>query len=215
MIFTAKVLVTVQGAWRTCNGMKRLRVIGMRTALLAFILAFANIALAQSEVADAAMRHDNAEVRRLLEAGFDVNASQSDGATALHWAAYHRDAGLAEILLDAGVDPSIANRNGSTPLWLASNQGDVDVIKALLEAGADANEELPLGRRPLNAGSPFRCCGSCSVFFLMPVLTQMPASLSAALLPLMQAADQGHADVIQVADCKRRRYCCNIGPGYA
>ena len=111
----------------------------------------------------------------LLEAGFDVNASQSDGATALHWAAYHRDAGLAELLLDAGVDPSTANRNGSTPLWLASNQGDVDVIKALLEAGADANEELPLGRRPLNAGCPLRCCGCCSVFFLMPVLTQMPA----------------------------------------
>ena len=79
MIFTAKVLVTVQGAWRTCKGMKQLRVIGMRTALLAFILAFANIALAQSEVANAAMRHDNAEVRRLLEEGFEVNASHYTG----------------------------------------------------------------------------------------------------------------------------------------
>jgi len=169
--------------------MKRLRELGMRTALMAFVFAFANIALAQSEVADAAMRHDNAEVRRLLEAGFDVNASQSDGATALHWAAYHRDASLAEILLDAGVDPSIANRNGSTPLWLASNQGDVDVIEALLDAGADANEELPLGRKPLMLAA------RSGVVEAVRVLLDAGADPNASesergTTALMQAADQ-------------------------
>jgi len=189
--------VTVQGAWRTCNGMKRLSVPGMRTALLAFIFAFANIALAQSEVADAAMRHDNAEVRRLLEAGFDVNASQSDGATALHWAAYHRDASLAELLLDAGVDPSIANRNGSTPLWLASNQGDVDVINVLLKAGADANEELPLGRRPLMLAARSGVEEAARV--LLDAGADPNASESErGTTALMQAADQGHADVMKL-----------------
>ena len=34
-------------------------------------------------------------------------------------------------------------------MWLAASQGDAPIIEALLESGADANEQLPLGRRPL------------------------------------------------------------------
>ena len=83
----------------------------------------------ESEVADAAMQQKEEAVLRLISQGFDVNASQADGATALQWAAYHRDADLVTLLLDAGADPSIANRNGSTPMWLAANQGDTETIR--------------------------------------------------------------------------------------
>src|SRR5688572_18900225 len=114
---------------------------------LALILgATAGSAFAQAPVADAAMRRDAAEVRRLVQSGADVKATQADGATALHWAAYHGDASLASLLLDAGADVGAANRNGSTPMWLAASHGDAAVIKALLEKGANANEQLPLGR---------------------------------------------------------------------
>src|SRR5688572_16746440 len=110
---------------------------------LALLLGHASAALAQSPVADAAMRRNGEEVRRLVQSGADVKAVQADGSTALHWAAYHGDVRLALLLLEAGADVAAANRNGSTPLWLAASQGDAVVIGALLDKGGDANEQLP------------------------------------------------------------------------
>lgn len=175
---------------------------GLKKVALALMFAsanisFAQIAYAQSEVADAAMQRENAAVSRLLQSGADVNSGQSDGATALHWAAYHRDAELAEQLLEAGANPAIANRNGSTPMWLAATQGDAAVIEALLDAGADANEELPLGRRPLMLAAR---SGSVAA---VRVLLEHGADVNASetergTTALMQAADQGHADVLAI-----------------
>ncbi|HSC16267.1 MAG TPA: ankyrin repeat domain-containing protein [Gammaproteobacteria bacterium] len=166
-------------------------------AALALVLGYASQARAQTEIADAAMRRDSAEVRRLVQSGADVNAAQADGATALHWAAYHADASLTKLLLEAGADAAAANRNGSTPMWLAASRGDAAVIQALLDKGADANEELPLGRRPLMLAAR-----SGSVDAVRALLTKGadPNAKESArgTTALMQAADQGHADVLAV-----------------
>ena len=165
---------------------------------LALILgAFASSALAQSPVADAAMRRDNAEVSRLVQSGADVKASQPDGATALHWAAYHGDVALAEVLLKAGADVATANRNGSTPMWLAASQGDSKMVVALLDNGANANEELPLGRRPLMLAA--RSGSVDAVRALLDHGADANAKETArGTTALMQAADQGHADVVKL-----------------
>src|SRR5262245_58095724 len=164
---------------------------------LALIAGYASSAFAQAPVADAAMRGDTAEVRRLLQSGADVKATQADGATALHWAAYHGDASLATLLLDAGADVAAANRNGSTPMWLAASRGDAAVIQALLDKGATANEELPLGRRPLMLAA--RSGSVESVRELLAKGADPNAKETArGTTALMQAADQGHADVIRV-----------------
>jgi ankyrin repeat protein len=114
----------------------------LRAVALAVVLGSQSSAIAQTPVADAAMRRDGQETRRLVQGGADVKAAQADGATALHWAAYYGDVGLALLLLEAGAEVTAANRNGSTPLWLAASQGDTPMIEALLENGADANEQL-------------------------------------------------------------------------
>jgi ankyrin repeat protein len=164
---------------------------------LALLLGHASAALAQTPVADAAMRRDAAEVRRLVQSGADVNAAQADGATALHWAAYHGDASLAQALLEAGADVGATNRNGSTPLWLAASQGDAPIVKALLEGGADANEPLVLGRRPLMLAA--RSGSVDAVRVLLDKGADPNAHEDArGTTALMQAADQGHADVIAV-----------------
>jgi ankyrin repeat protein len=164
---------------------------------LALILGAASAAVAQTELADAAMRHDNAEVRRLVESGADVNAPQVDGATALQWAAYHGDVSMALLLLEAGADVAAANRNGSTPLWLAASQGDAAMIETLLKGGADANEPLPLGRRPLMLAA--RSGQVAAVRALLERGADPNAKEDVrGTTPLMQAADQGHADVIAV-----------------
>ena len=61
---------------------------------------------ANSPVADAAMRGDTAEIRKLITAKADVNAPQADGATAIQWAAYRDDATLADLLI-AALDPRV------------------------------------------------------------------------------------------------------------
>ena len=65
-----------------------------------------------SDVADAAMKRDQAAVRMLLGKKADVNAPQADGATALHWAVYHEDVALVDELLGAGANVMAANREG-------------------------------------------------------------------------------------------------------
>ena len=173
------------------------RRIAATTVALALILASANSAVAQSAVADAAMQRNHAELLRLLEEGAEVNSRQADGATALHWAAYHGNADLAELLLEAGADPSAANRNGSTPMWLAASQGDATMIETLIDGGADTNEELPLGRRPLMLAA--RAGSVDAVRMLLDHGADPNASENERrTTALMQAADQGHADVLAV-----------------
>ncbi|MEW5916722.1 MAG: ankyrin repeat domain-containing protein, partial [Gemmatimonadota bacterium] len=83
--------------------------------LLALVLMAA--APPDAPVADAAMRRDAAAVKQLLKQGADVNASQGDGMTALHWAARHGDADLVRMLVYAGARKEATTRNGSyTPL---------------------------------------------------------------------------------------------------
>ncbi|MES2603735.1 MAG: ankyrin repeat domain-containing protein, partial [Pseudomonadota bacterium] len=170
---------------------------GLRAVTLAVLLASANLAFAQADIADAAQQRDDEAVRRLIKSGADVNAVQSDGATALQWAAYHGDTELAARLLKAGANPALANRNGSTPMWLASSTGDAAMLEVLLEGGANANEELPLGRRPLMLAA------RAGVVEAVNELIEHGADVNAAetqrgTTALMQAADQGHADVAKV-----------------
>jgi ankyrin repeat protein len=116
--------------------------------LVAALLGVGRAALA-SDIADAAMRADHAELRRLLDEREDVNAPQPDGATALHWAAYRGDPQAVAWLLAAGAKPGVANRDGATPLSLACVAGSAAVIEQLLDAGVDVNERLPNGETAL------------------------------------------------------------------
>ena len=91
-------------------------------------------------VAAAAARGDLEAVRRLLREGADVNAPQGDGMTALHWAAEHGDAELADVLLYAGARVDAGTRIGHyTPLHLASRGARATVVEVLLDAGSDPN----------------------------------------------------------------------------
>ena len=166
-----------------------------RLVVAALMLTTATVSMAQSDIADAAMRGDMDAVRALLDESADVNAAQGDGATAMHWAAYRGDVDLARLLIEAGADPSAANRNGSTPLWLASTNGDAGMIGVLLDAGADSNEQLPLGRSPLMLVA--RTGNAEAVAALIEAGADINARETArGTTPLMWAADQGHTAVV-------------------
>src|SRR5947207_2340718 len=119
-------------------------------ACCALVLIFAiNAQSAGSDVADAAMNRDLSGVRSLLRQKADVNAPQSDGATALHWAVQNDDLEMADVLIQAGANVKSANRFEVTPLAIACMNGSAAMIQKLLKAGADVNAPLSgLGETP-------------------------------------------------------------------
>ena len=90
-------------------------------------------------LAEAAMRRDIGAVRSLLAKKADVNATGSDGTTALQWMIRIDDIETAKMLLAAGADPLKANRLGVTPIALASANGNTEMIRILLDKGVDPN----------------------------------------------------------------------------
>ncbi|MCE2542820.1 MAG: ankyrin repeat domain-containing protein [Acidobacteria bacterium] len=121
--------------------------------LVAGLCVVASAAAQEPAVADAAKRQDWAVVQELLRGGADVNLSQGDGATALHWAVYWDERDAVQLLLSSGAAIDAANDLGVTPLWLAANNGSAHMVEALLAAGAGANAALPSGETPLMTAS--------------------------------------------------------------
>ena len=88
-------------------------------------------------------------VARLLEEGVDVNASEPDGTTALHWAVQADAHDTAQTLITAGARVHTANRYGVTPLVLAATNGSANLVTALLAAGAEPDAATLGGDTPL------------------------------------------------------------------
>jgi hypothetical protein len=93
-------------------------------------------------LADAVQRQDKQAVRALLAKKADVNATQPDGATALHWASYTEDAETTALLIRAGANVNVRNNYGVSPLALAAKTGNANIISQLLKAGADPDDPV-------------------------------------------------------------------------
>ncbi|MFQ5918921.1 MAG: ankyrin repeat domain-containing protein [Thermoplasmata archaeon] len=124
------------------------------------------------------------EVRELLEIDPRLaSAHNSDGASALIWAAYYRQAAIVELLMDRPPQPDVfeasaLNLNdrlkvllrsdrglvdsysfdGWTPLHLAAHFGSLDAIRTLLSNGAShrAVSHNSNGNQPLQAAAAGR-----------------------------------------------------------
>ena len=101
-------------------------------------------ATAQSTLADLIQNGERAAALAAISApGADVNATQGDGTTPLHWAVYKVDRELVAELLDHGAKADVTNKYGSSPLAEAVKLGDLELVEQLLDAGA--NVESPNG----------------------------------------------------------------------
>ena len=74
------------------------------------------------KLADAAQKQDKAAVQTLIRDKVNVNATQADGATALHWAAHWDDLGMADLLIAAGANVNAKNDYSATPLSLQASR---------------------------------------------------------------------------------------------
>jgi ankyrin repeat protein len=160
------------------------------------VLASASESLAaDSPLADAAEKEDRANVRALVERCVDVNQTQVDGMTALHWAAYHDDLETAKLLVDAKADVKAANRYGVTPLFLACTSGNEAMVKLLLDAGADPNARLRGDETALMTAA--RTGKPGPVKALLARGADVNARERRRQTALMWAAAEGHAGVVE------------------
>lgn len=121
------------------------------TVVFALLCPFVSAA-PNARLADAIEKKDFAAARALI-GDSDVNATQVDGMTALHWAARHNDLETARALIKARANPKAENRYGVTPLSLACTNGSAAMVTLLLDAGADPNAALHGGETPLMTAS--------------------------------------------------------------
>ena len=98
---------------------------------------------------DAVRAGDVERARALIADGVDVDTSDGDGTTALHWAALNDDVETAQALIAAGARVEASNRFGATPLALGAENGSPAFLDLLLNAGADPNAALPEGETAL------------------------------------------------------------------
>jgi ankyrin repeat protein len=123
------------------------------SVLAAFLPIGVSAAGADRRLVDAARSQDRDAVRTLLKQRVDVNVPQSDGATALHWAAHWDDLESADLLIRAGANVQSANDFGITPLALACTNGNAAMVALLLKAGANPNAARATGETPLMTAS--------------------------------------------------------------
>jgi ankyrin repeat protein len=109
----------------------------------------------EDPVVAAARQGDLAALRALIAKGAEVNQSQGDGMTALHWAAMRNDVEAASLLIEAGAPLDAVTRLGEhTPLHVASQSGSAAVVRALLESGrAVVDARTATGATPLHLAS--------------------------------------------------------------
>lgn len=92
------------------------------------------------------------DVRRLVQAGADINAADETQETPLHMAVREKHTDVAMALLQAGADIHAANEGGYTALHFAASYGNVNIVRELLKRGANVaakthpeiGEETPL-----------------------------------------------------------------------
>ncbi len=87
----------------------------------------------------AVLAADAAGVKRLLEAGADVQARTRYGVAPISIAVTRGNSAIVEALLEAGADPNATMGAGETALMTAARVGDARAAQLLLDRGADVN----------------------------------------------------------------------------
>ena len=108
-------------------------------------------ALGQFPLLSLAAHEGNAEICEiLLSAGADANIpATTNGAVALHDAAYKGFPACMRLLLRAGADVNARGNDGGTPLHAASQTGRIDAATLLIAAGANLEARSRKGNTPL------------------------------------------------------------------
>ena len=167
--------------------------------LMVPLLAVVSLGAAAAEVPliEAVKKTDKTAVRAQLQKRADVNATEADGSTALHWAARRNDLETAGLLIRAGANVKAANRFGVTPLALASTTGGAAMVELLLKSGADPNSTSAEGEPAIMTAALTGRVDVLQTFLAHGAKVDAKESWKGQTA-LMWAAAEGHAAAVRV-----------------
>jgi uncharacterized protein len=173
---------------------------------LSVIIGFSSVrAQSYEEFFRAVGRDDGRGVAQWLARGFDPNARDPQGQTALHLALRDDSPQVVESLLKrANLDVDALNAAGETPLMMAALRGQLEWVRRLLERGAKVH---------IDGWSPIHYAATGPQPKIVALLLDRGAPIEALspnrTTPLMMAAGYGaeaNVDLLLArgADPKRR-----------
>lgn len=136
-------------------------------------------------------------VRVLLDAGADLDATNSNGTTALYIAAQLGFVKVVDTLLSQGADPNVLSTWGSTALTVAVDNGKEQISESLIEGGAstgiitEASQQSILWTAALNGNLEV-------VRMLLMQGAEINHTDTSGATPLYAAAANGHVDVVEL-----------------
>ncbi len=157
------------------------------------MLAGACFGAGDLKLIDAVKSGDATAVRGLIAKHVDVNATEADGSTALHWAAQRDNLEIADLLIAAGANAKAASRYRITPLTLAGTNGDAAMIQRLLKAGADPNSASEEGQTALMTAALTGKADAIKILLTAGAKVNAVESYKGQTA-LMWAASEGNAD---------------------
>ncbi len=126
-----------------------------------------------------------------------VNAQNTNGSTALHFAAHNGHATALQTLINAGANINAQNIYGATPLHFAAHSGRAAALQTLINAGANINAQAINGYTPLHNAAQ-----SGHATALQRLLHHSNENINAQTAhgntPLHFAAQNGNLDCIQM-----------------
>jgi ankyrin repeat protein len=154
------------------------------------------------------------EVDRLLDAGADVDARDSQGETLLFYAVFSGSKETVESLIAHGADTNATDREGLTPLHAAAYLSRREIVDLLIRKGAKVNARSKDGATPVHraierfagARSGHRAltseAESASMMIVVKLLLAGGADVNAAdasgVTPLILAASSGQNDLVEL-----------------
>jgi ankyrin repeat protein len=97
---------------------------------------------------NAARSGDALIIGEFIKAGYDLNAQDAKGYTALILAAYNGQANAVEQLLKAGANPCTEDVRGNTALMGAIFKGELRIAKRLMQADCSPDQANHAGQTP-------------------------------------------------------------------
>ena len=118
------------------------------------------------------------DVTRLLQAGRHPNGRESNGRSALHYAACHGASETVDELLYAGASACAVDHTGLAPLGMAALQSQSRVLTTLIAAGADpllpAKAGLLTGKTAVDMARLVGCAACTSTLIKHSWLSLLP-----------------------------------------